>query len=75
MSALYEIVQSKEVEVVGELPAISEAMMERRRESVAMMPPLGAAMIQRRTSRYWVWIAIILGLGAAGLLAHVLGAL
>ena len=49
VSALYEIIQSKEVEVVGELPAISEAMMERRRESVAMMPTLGAAMIQRRT--------------------------
>ena len=75
VSALYEIVQSKEVEVVGELPAISEAMMERRRESVAMMPTLGAAMIQRRTPRHWVWIAILLGLGAAGLLAHVLGAL
>jgi eukaryotic-like serine/threonine-protein kinase len=75
VSALYEIVQSKEVEVVGELPAISEAMMERRRESVAMMPTLGAAMIQRRTPQHWVWIAIVLGLGAAGLLAHVLGAL
>ena len=75
VSALYEIIQSKEVEVVGELPAISEAMMERRRESVAMMPTLGAAMIQRRTSRHWAWIAILLGLGAVGLLAHVLGAL
>jgi eukaryotic-like serine/threonine-protein kinase len=75
VSALYEIVQSKEVEVVGELPAISEAMMERRRESVAMMPTLGAAMIQRRTPQHWVWIAIVLGLGAAGLLAHGLGAL
>jgi eukaryotic-like serine/threonine-protein kinase len=74
VSALYEIVQSKEVEVVGELPAISEAMMERRRESVAMMPTLGAAMIQRRTPRHWVWIAILLGLGAAGVLAHLLGA-
>ena len=75
VSALYEIIQSKEVEVVGELPAISQAMMERRRESVAMMPTLGAAMIQRRTPRYWVWIAILVGAGAVGLLAHVLGAL
>jgi serine/threonine protein kinase len=75
VSALYEIIQSKEVEVVAELPAISEAMMERRRESVAMMPTLGAAMIQRRTPRHWIWIAILLGLGAVGLLAHVLGAL
>jgi serine/threonine protein kinase len=74
VSALYEIVQSKEVEVVGELPAISEAMMERRRESVAMMPTLGAAMVQRRTPRHWVWIALVLGLGAAVVLAHVLGA-
>ena len=75
VSALYEIVQSKEVEVVGELPAISEAMMERRRESVALMPTLGAAMIHRRTARPWAWIAILLFVGAVGLLAHVLGAL
>lgn len=70
VSALYEIIQSKEVEVVGELPAISEAMMERRRESVAMMPALGAP--QRRP---WIWIAIVVGLGALGLLAHALGVL
>jgi eukaryotic-like serine/threonine-protein kinase len=75
VSALYEIVQSKELELVGELPAISEAMMERRRESVAMMPSLDTAMIQRRTPRHWAWIAIVLGLGAVGLLAHVLGML
>jgi len=75
VSALYEIVQSKEVEVVGELPAISEAMMERRRESVAMMPPLGAAMIQRRAPRRWAWLAVVLGVGAAGWIAHVLGVL
>jgi eukaryotic-like serine/threonine-protein kinase len=74
VSALYEIIQSKEVEVV-ELPAISEAMMERRRESVALMPTLGAAMIQRRASRRWAWIAILLGLGGVGVLAHALGAL
>jgi serine/threonine protein kinase len=75
VSALYEIIQSKEVEVVGELPAISEAMMERRRESVAAMPTLGAAMIQRRTPRHWAWIAILLGLLTLGLLARVLGVL
>jgi serine/threonine protein kinase len=75
VSALHEIIQSKDIEVVGELPAISEAMMERRRESVAMMPAFGAAMIGRRTSRYWGWIAILLVLVAAGLLAHFLGAL
>jgi|HubBroStandDraft_6_1064221.scaffolds.fasta_scaffold11478_6 serine/threonine protein kinase len=71
-SALYEIIQSKEVEVIGgELPAISEAMMERRRESVAMMPTLGTATPRRR----WPWIAIAIGLGAAALVAHWLGAL
>jgi eukaryotic-like serine/threonine-protein kinase len=74
VSALYEIIQSKEVEVVKELPAISEAMMERRRESVAAMPTLGAAMIQRRARRPWAWIAVGLGVGAVALLAHVLGA-
>ena len=60
VSALYEIIKSKEVEVVGELPAISEAMMVRRRESVAMMPTLDAA----RARRHWIWIAILAGLGA-----------
>lgn len=71
VSALYEIIQSKEVEVVGDLPATSGAMMERRRESVAMMPTLGAAMVQRRRSRPWLWIAILLALGGVGLLAYV----
>jgi serine/threonine-protein kinase len=69
VSALYEIIQSKEVEVVGELPAISEAMMERRRESVALMPPLGAAMLERRASRTWLWIVIVLALGVGGFFA------
>ena len=76
LSALHEILQSQEIEVVGELPAISAAMMERRRASVAMSAPVGTAMLQRRGSRRWVaWIAILLGVGAAGLLAHALGAL
>jgi serine/threonine protein kinase len=74
VSALYEIVKSDQVEIVGELPAISEAMLERRRESVAMMPAVGAAMIQRRTARAGAWIAIVVGLGVVGLLAHLLGA-
>ncbi|HEX4450385.1 MAG TPA: serine/threonine-protein kinase [Kofleriaceae bacterium] len=75
VSALYEIIQSKEVEVVGDLPAISGAMLERRRESVAMMPTLAATMIRRRTRARWAWGAALLGLGGAGLLAHWLGAL
>ena len=75
LSALHEILQSQEIEVVGELPAISAAMMDRRRESVAMIPPVGAAMISRRGGRRWgVWLAILLGAAAAGLLAWALGA-
>lgn len=69
MSALHEIIQSREVEVIGELPAISEAMMERRRESVAMMP-LGAAMIERRSSRRWLWLALLLAACAAAVIAR-----
>jgi len=75
VSALYDIIQSKEVEVVGELPAISGAMMERRRESVAKMPMLGAAMVRRRNRSRWVWAAAAVALGGAGVLAHLLGVL
>ena len=73
VSALHEIM-SQEVDVIGELPALSEAMMERRRESVAMMPPLGAALLDRHRSRKWAWIGALLVAGAAGLLAYALGA-
>jgi eukaryotic-like serine/threonine-protein kinase len=59
VSVLYEIIQSQQIEVIGELPAISDAMMERRRESVASMP-IGEALLQRRTSRGWLWIAVVL---------------
>jgi serine/threonine protein kinase len=69
VSVLHEIIQSKDVQVIGELPAISEAMMERRRESVAMMPALGAAMLQRRSSGRWIWLVlIVIAAGAVGLL-------
>jgi len=74
VSVLHEIIQSKPVVALGELPAISEAMMERRRDSIANMPALGQAMLQRRKSRRWSWIALLLGLIAAGWLAHALGA-
>jgi len=57
VSALHEIMQSKDVHV-SELPAISEAMMERRRESIANMPVLGAAMLQRRSGR-WPWVVLL----------------
>ncbi len=68
VSALHEILQSQEVEVVdtAALPALEAAMMERRRESVAEMNPnLGAAMLQRHRSRTWAWIAILLCVLAA----------
>jgi eukaryotic-like serine/threonine-protein kinase len=66
VSALYEILQSKPVVEVGaQLPAISEAMMDRRRESVANMSSFGKAMLQRRrASRIW-WVAMAVLLAAA----------
>ena len=73
VSALHEIIQSKEVQVIGELPAISEAMMVRRRESIASMPPLGAAMLQRRSASRWLWFALLLLAATVALLAHQLG--
>jgi serine/threonine protein kinase len=72
VSALHEIIQSREVEVIGELPAISEAMMERRRQSVALMPPLGAAMLQRRAPGRWLWLALVILACAVALLARAL---
>lgn len=77
VSALYEILDSKQVEVVGEPPAMSAAMEERRRESVAMTPAFGAALVQHRTSRRWPWIALLLlvAAGAGLLLARKLGVL
>lgn len=68
VSALHEIIQSQEVEVV-EVPALEAAMMQRRRESVAMIP-VGDAMLERGASRKKTWIAIIACLViAAALLA------
>jgi hypothetical protein len=72
VSALHEILHSHQIEVIGELPAISEAMMERRRESVARMPTLGKAMIQRRRSARWWWLAMaVLAAAAITALARV----
>jgi hypothetical protein len=77
VSALYEILDSKQVQVVSEPPAMSAAMEERRRESVAMTPVFGAALVQRRTSRRWPWIALslLVAAGAGLLLARKLGVL
>jgi len=69
VSALHEILHSNQIEVLGELPALEGAMLERRRESVAQMPTLGAAMLQRRKSRAWLWLALLVVLGAAGVAA------
>ncbi len=75
VSALHDILQSHEIEVVGELPAISAAMMDRRRESVASIPQLGEAMLARSASGKWgMWLAIVLGLAIVAWLAHALGA-
>ncbi|MGE0549886.1 MAG: serine/threonine protein kinase [Kofleriaceae bacterium] len=74
VSALHEILHTKEIEVVGELPALSEAMMVRRRESVALMP-VGAAMIQRRTPRHRILVGALVGLAfVVAVLAYSLGA-
>ena len=78
VTALHSIIQSQQiVETAPELPAISEAMMQRRRESVALMPMPGAGMIQRRSAGRWRWLALaaLVGLGAAAVLARALGAL
>ncbi|HET9988274.1 MAG TPA: serine/threonine-protein kinase [Kofleriaceae bacterium] len=70
VSALYEILQSQPVDVGGKLPALSEAMMERRRESVARMPTFGKSMIQRRRSaRWWGLVLVAILATAAWLLA------
>jgi hypothetical protein len=78
VTTLFEVLetQSHNIAPGGDLPAISEAMAERRRESVAMMPVPGQAMIQRRTRRRWVWptlILLIVAAAAAGL-SHAVGA-
>jgi serine/threonine protein kinase len=69
VSALHEILESRDVKVIGELTAISEAMEVRRRESVAHMPPLGAAMLERRSARRWLWLALALIVVAGAIIA------
>ena len=74
VSALHEIIESKQIVEVGALPAISEAMIERRRESAAMLPPIGAAMLHRRTTSHWLWLVILLIVVAGIVGARKLGA-
>ena len=59
----------RRVELVGDLPAISEAMLQRRRESVAMMP-IGAALLDRRSgTRWWLWLLLLVVLAGGGAIA------
>ena len=75
VSALHEIIESREIEEIRDLPASAEAMVERRRESVAMMPPVGAAMLHRRAASSWLWICLVAIIVACGLIvARRLGA-
>jgi serine/threonine-protein kinase len=74
ISALHDIIQSNQIEVIGELPAISEAMAQRRRESVAAMP-IGAAMVQRRSGSRWAWLAVLLIVVLGAVVAYQLGVL
>jgi serine/threonine protein kinase len=76
--ALDEIMQSRPIEPARALPAISEAMMERRRESVALMPTLPAMKVDPpASSKLWIWAAFVMlvVIGAAVWAAHALGKL
>ena len=77
VTALRDIIQSQPTLPARELPAISEAMMERRRESVAMMPTFTAAATERSSSRLWLWAGFVLlvVIGAVIWGAHALGKL
>jgi hypothetical protein len=71
VSALHEIIESKELLPAGSLPEMSNAMLERRRESVAMMP-VGDAMLRRRAAPRWFLLAGMLVIAALAMLAIVL---
>jgi serine/threonine protein kinase len=79
VSALYEIIESKQIVPDGETRAMSQAMEARRRESLASVPPTNAALLQPRASRRWIWIALLLLLlalaGGVIVLARKLGML
>jgi serine/threonine protein kinase len=70
VSALHEIIESKELMPAGTLE-MSNAMLARRRESVAMMP-VGDAMLRRRTGPRWLLLAGLLVIVALAALALVL---
>jgi serine/threonine protein kinase len=58
LSALSEIVESTQVDVVGALPALSEATEERRRESVAHMPAISVSK-PPPPPRSWPWLVLL----------------
>lgn len=79
VSALYEIIDSKQIVAATEPRAMSQAMEARRLESLGSVPPLDAAALQPRASRRWIWLVLLLLLlaaaGGGGLLARQLGVL
>ena len=60
VAMLHEIVESKQVLAIDQPRAMAEAMEVRRRESVAATPAYGAPTVPRRTSRRWIWMAILI---------------
>ena len=68
VSALYEIIESKQIEAIHQLPALSEATELRRRASIAHMPSGKARMPQYRSSRSWLWLLLVVVIAALGVL-------
>jgi serine/threonine protein kinase len=73
VSALYEILDSRQIEMLGEPAAMSQAMEERRRESVAMTPVAGYEVVEPPASgRRWIWLVFAIVLFAAAAAALIL---
>jgi eukaryotic-like serine/threonine-protein kinase len=75
VSALYEILDSRQIEMLGQPSAMTQAMEERRRESVAMTPVMGAPvveMVEPVASRRWIWLVFAFVLFAAAAAALIL---
>jgi serine/threonine protein kinase len=66
VSALYEIIESKQIETVGALPALSEATEERRRLSVAHMPAVSTEPARASLSWWWLLILVLALVAAFG---------
>lgn len=74
ITVLQEIIESKQIPVLGQAQAMSQAMEERRRESLAMMA-VSAPMLEPDPPRRWIWVVILLVVLAAGAAVLVLGVL